>query len=66
VTPTYLGDATKAQQPAKRALEQAPAQQSYRPTSAAPCCAQAVRAKCVCIARWVCPVHGDHCFGSHE
>ena len=59
--PTYAGGATKNQQP-----EPKPEPVRYRPTSASPCCAQAVRKNCVCVARWACPVHGDHCYGSHE
>lgn len=30
------------------------------------CCPRATKVHCVCIASWSCPVHGSHCFGSHD
>jgi len=53
----------------KRRLEVVPAPVVEPPpvfAGASPCCAKAVRVPCVCIASWKCPVHGSHCFGSHE
>jgi hypothetical protein len=60
--PLYLGGALNAQRPEPRPAKK------YLPfdPDGRPCCDQAVPARCVCIARFVCPVHGDNCFGSHD
>lgn len=60
--PFYLGGVLVTQDPKPRPPSKF---LPFKPNGK-PCCEKAVRAQCVCIARYVCPVHGDNCWGNHD